>query len=179
MTRKRRTHDSADFVGIKNALQTLRQERRFFAMQHPNLATATDTTGVDREFEEHEHRVLRESLERNELGLYRNASLVLACLSISRSQYDSALEHMLDVAFLDLMGATNSLPGHRSFDGRLAMLIPFVVGIVQDLLRSLKIDAASIEQRFKLRWERFSPFGCPPFESGASWRKFDSAIRRR
>jgi hypothetical protein len=128
--------------GIQSALQHLKQERRFFRLQYPKSATTTDTVVLDRQLEQHQHQILCESAQRNELGLYRNASLVLGCLCIAREQYDAALDHMLDVAFLDITGVSNALPGYKSFDNRLSLAVPFVSGIIRDMVRTLSRDTA-------------------------------------
>jgi hypothetical protein len=49
---------SYELVGIKNALQTLRQERRFFRRQHLDSAAPVDIVDVDRQLEEYEHKIL-------------------------------------------------------------------------------------------------------------------------
>ncbi|MFN2541373.1 MAG: hypothetical protein ABR514_04275 [Chthoniobacterales bacterium] len=162
---------------LEAAIQLLKQERRFFRQQQPTLATATDTDTLDRHLEQYQQEILRQSTRHNELGLYRNASLVLGCLAIARDDYDAALDHLLDVAFLDIVGATNSLPGHRSFDASLSLLVPFVSGILRDICRTLDLHPDETESFFRARWGRFSSFGTPPVEPDSAWRTLDAAIR--
>ena len=168
---------ATDDDAFHSAFQHLMQERRFFRMHCPDLATTVDSATLDHQLEQHQQQIQRDSLVRNELGLYRNASLVLACLCIVHDELETALEHMLDVAFLDLAGSTNSLPGHRSFDGRLSLMVPFVAGIIRDLLRTLELTADSIERDFKTRWLQFSSFGSPPFTPDESWHTLQVAVR--
>jgi hypothetical protein len=162
--------------GLEAAVQLLKQERRFFREQHPTLATASDTVVLDTQLEQHQRRTLSESTRRNELGLYRNASLVLGCLAIARDDYDSTLDYILDVAFLDIAGATNSLPGHRSFDAPLSLLVPFVSGILRDLCGTLELQPQETESFFRQRWERFSAFGTPPVSQDSAWRTLQVAV---
>jgi hypothetical protein len=158
---------------INDAINHLRQERRFFRKQQEQNVAANCT--IDERLEEKQHRIMRESLLRNELGLYRNASLLMACLCIARSRYDAALERLLDVAFFDINGATNSLPNHKSFDEGLASLLPFVCDIITDVLATVGAAARSLEEPFKARWSSFARFG-PPTAADVAWKKVYAAI---
>jgi hypothetical protein len=165
--------------GLEAAVQLVKQERRFFREHHPALATASDTVALDTQLEQHQRRILSESTQRNELGLYRNASLVLGCLAITRDDYDSALDCILDVAFLDIAGATNSVPGNRSFEAPLSLLVPFVSGILRYLCSTLELEPQETESFFRQRWDRFSAFGAPPVSRDSAWRTLQAAIRIR
>jgi hypothetical protein len=163
--------------GLEAAFQHLKQERRFFRHQYAPLATDIDTDTLDTQLEQHQQQILRESTQRNELGLYRNASLVLGCLAIARDDYDSALDHVLDVAFLDIVGATNSLPRHRSFNARLSLEVPFVSRILRDLCSMLELQVHETKSLFTARWDRFASFGAPPVSQDDAWRTLRAAIR--
>jgi hypothetical protein len=170
--------------GIREALSFLRQERRFLReeLQHRGFLsrllspTPAEESALDRELEVRQHRIIRESAAQNQLGLYRNASLTLGCLQISRNDFDSALEYLMDVVFLDMNGATNSLPGHKSFDRQLADLLPFVSAIIRDVAATAGVDISSLEMSFKGRWDRFSSFGKPPYTPDSAWRKLKKQI---
>jgi hypothetical protein len=73
-------------------------------------------------------------------------------------------------------GASNSIPGEKSFDRQLADLLPFISSIIRDAAMAAGLDANSLEQPFKSRWERFSSFGKPPYTSETAWRKLSKAI---
>jgi hypothetical protein len=177
--------NDASLDGIREAINFLRQERRFLRQelqQRGSLSrlfspTPADDSGLDHELEAKQGSILKASADRNELGLYRNASLTLACIEISRSHFDSALNHLMDVAFLDMNGATNSLPGHKSYDRKLADLLPFVSAIIRGVTAATSIEVGTLEQLFKARWERFSAFGKPPYGPDPTWRKLKRAIR--
>ena len=72
--------------GMREAMSFLRQERRFFreALQRRGFlsrlfsAAPADDVSLDGELEVKQQRIINESAQRNELGLYRNASLTLA-----------------------------------------------------------------------------------------------------
>jgi hypothetical protein len=169
--------------GIREATSFLRQERRFLRDELQQrgfvsrLFSSTPTTdeALDRELEAKQKKIIRDSARQNELGLYRNASLTLACIQITRSNFDSALQHLLDVAFLDMNGATNSAPGHKSFDRHLADLLPFVSAIIRDTAAAAGLDVSSLKEQFKARWGRFSSFGKPPYAADTTWRKLKKA----
>ena len=170
--------------GIGEAIGFLRQERRFLRDELQErgflsrLLSPVPTTEpeLDRELEARQRRIIHDSARQNELGLYRNASLTLACIQISRSNFDSALQHLMDVAFLDMNGATNSASGHKSFDRQLADLLPFVSAIIRDTAATAGLDVSSFEEPFKARWGRFSSFGKPPYAPDNTWRKLKKAI---
>lgn len=169
--------------GIREATSFLRQERRFlcdelqqreFLSRLFSTAPTTDEE-LDGELESKQQRIFRDSALQNELGLYRNASLTLACIQIERSNFDSALQYLLDVAFFDMNGAANSAPEHKSFDRQLADLLPFVTSIIRDTAELAGIEVSSLEGAFKSRWESFSSFGRPPYAANTTWMKLKKA----
>jgi hypothetical protein len=170
--------------GIREAVNFLRQQRRFLRNELEKRSffsrllspVPSSESELDRRLETKQNHILAESGRSNNLGLYRNASLTLACIEILRGSFNSALQYLMDVAFLDMNGATNSLPGYRSFDRQFADLLPFVSDLIRDTTAAARIGTGSLEELFKARWARFSSFGKPPYAADPTWRRLKKAI---
>jgi hypothetical protein len=154
-------------AGLANAIQFLKQERRFSSKESPQPISSD----LDAALAAKQLRIMDQSLISNELGLYRNAALTLACIEIAHDNLNSAVSRLADVLYLDVNGATNSLPGCKSFDERLSMVIPFVTSIARYVLAVGDYDVSDIKGSYMTSSQRFARFGEPPFSFADSWRK--------
>ena len=122
-----------------------------------------------------QEKLRQQYAQANQLGLYRNVELTLACILIVRERYAEAAGYLLEVIFLDVNGATNT-PSIGLFDHDLGDIIPYVASLLAGCIEETSMPLESVEAAFKSQWERFSALGKPPFSANATWKKLKTAI---
>ena len=169
---------------FREANRFLTDERRTFADSQQRTGLLKLLLGqrtlsqpdLNKKFRSALHLALRTHAQRNELGLYRNDSLTLACLAIEGADFGTAVGHLLDVVFLDLNGATNALPGYKSFDRQTGGLVDFVISLLVSVLSTASIPTSTVESEFKKRWQTFSGFSKPPYDPERGWNKLAKRV---
>ncbi len=121
-----------------------------------------------------------------ELGLYRNTKLSMAQMLQRENKTKQALQSFLEVAILDMNGATNIVSGlseaemHefgvKPYDLQYADLLGYVIGEIEECATESRTSDAELEALFAAAWNRIPARSKLPLDQGAGWSKLRETL---
>jgi len=171
---------------LKEARALFKQERRFYLGRLAERGflvrllrpSPTSEEEINEGLWREQKGIQEKALRSKNLGLYRNASLIMASMLIIQERFSETFPCMLDVVFLDMNGANNSLPGYKSYDRRCADLLPLIALLFRGCITRAGVPPDEVEVAFKKQWHRFESFGAPPYLPDMLWKKLKKEIDR-
>ena len=105
-------------------------------------------------------------------GLYRNTKLAMAQQLTEEKKLTAALETWMEVAYLDMNGASNI----GTFDLEFAQLLPHTTGQIEDCIRELGISKDAVKAHFAAACRRAPSGSRLTVSVERAWGKLQSAL---
>lgn len=113
----------------------------------------------------------------NQMGLYRDTRLDMSQFLLKEGKLRDALNHLLEVNYLDLNGATNA--GTKRWDRSDVFLAPQVVEWTAEVARHLGLSMADIEETFLQTARRHQVALKAPVAPERAWSKLRAPLNKQ